>query len=178
MSSSTFLGFVRKLNFNLRLTIFSPQLFWSIPFLVPDNVDIINDLVLNRVPGELRTLEGRTLLNHELLECDLDDALSVTDYLSTLQHSGVLSHILKLNVGVCVMITTGRNLDVSAGLTNGVNVVVKSILPFMLLVSTLKDRTIHWIPRITFSFITWQGADVKRVRFPVRLCFAVTDCSP
>ena len=33
---------------------------------------------------------------------------------------------------------------------------------------------IDWIPRITFSFITWQGMDVKRVQFPVRLCFAVT----
>ena len=89
MSSSTFLGFVRKLNFNLRLTIFSPQLFWPIPFPVPDNVDIINDLVLNRVPGELRTLEGRTLLNHELLECELDDAFSMNNYLSTLQHNGI-----------------------------------------------------------------------------------------
>ena len=38
----------------------------------------------------------------------------------------------------------------------------------------MKDGiTIHWIPRITFSFITWQGADVKRVQFPARLCFAV-----
>ena len=27
---------------------------------------------------------------------------------------------------------------------------------------------------ITFSLIPWQGVDVKRVQFPVRLCFAVT----
>ena len=37
----------------------------------------------------------------------------------------------------------------------------------------LKDGTVHWIPRITFSFITWQDVDVKRVQFPVRLCFAL-----
>ena len=47
---------------------------------------------------------------------------------STLQHSGVPSHILKLNVGICVMLT--RNLDVSAGLTNGAKLAVKSILPY------------------------------------------------
>lgn len=137
-----------------------------------DNVDIINDLVLGRVPGELHTLEGRTLLNHELLECEVDDAFAMTVYLSTLQHSGVPSHVLNLKVGVCVMLT--RNLDVSAGLTNGAKVIVKAILTYTLQVSTLKDGTIHWIPPITFSFITWQGVDVKRVQFPVRLCFAVT----
>ena len=36
-------------------------------------------------------------------------------------------------------------------------------MPHTLQVSTLKDGTIHWIPRIAFSFITWQGVDVKRV---------------
>ncbi|CAN0514437.1 unnamed protein product, partial [Scytosiphon promiscuus] len=86
--------------------------------------------------------------------------------------SGVPSHIIKLKVGVCVMLT--RNLDVSAGLTNGAKVVIEGILPYTLKVSTLKGETVHWIPRITFSFITWQGVDVKRVQFPVRLCFAVT----
>ena len=47
-------------------------------------------------------------------------------------------------------------------------------MPHTLQVSTLKDGTIHWILRTSFSFITWQGVDVKRVQFPVRLCSAVT----
>ena len=33
---------------------------------------------------------------------------------------------------------------------------------------------VPFIPHITFSFIPWQGVDVKRVQFPVRLCFTVT----
>ena len=41
-------------------------------------------------------------------------------------------------------------------------------------VCTLENGTIRWIPPITFSFMTWQGVDVKRVQLPVRLCFAVT----
>ena len=48
------------------------------------------------------------------------------------------------------------------------------IMSHTLQVSTLKYDTIHWIPRIGFSFITWQGVDVKQLQFPVRLCFAVT----
>ena len=48
------------------------------------------------------------------------------------------------------------------------------IMSHTLQVSTLKYDTIHWIPRIGFSFITWQGVDVKQLQFPVRLCFAMT----
>ena len=48
------------------------------------------------------------------------------------------------------------------------------IIPHTLQVSTLKDVTIHWIPRMSCSFMTWQGVDVKRVQFPVRRCFDVT----
>ena len=47
-------------------------------------------------------------------------------------------------------------------------------MPHTFQVSTLKDGTIRWIPRITFSFITWQGVDVKHFQFPARLCFAAT----
>ncbi|CAM9151056.1 unnamed protein product [Ectocarpus sp. 12 AP-2014] len=32
----------------------------------------------------------------------------------------------------------------------------------------------HWLPRMGFSFVTWQGVAAKRAQFPVRLCFSVT----
>ncbi|CAN0447843.1 unnamed protein product, partial [Laminaria digitata] len=133
-----------------------------------DNVDIINGLVLNRVPGELLTLEGRTLLNHELLECELDDAFAMTDYLSTLRHSGEPSHILKLKSG------SVRHANTPGSTKMGPSSKTSCLTRSKFLPVLLKDGTIHWIPRITFSFITWQGVDVKRVQFPVRLCFAVT----
>ena len=47
-------------------------------------------------------------------------------------------------------------------------------MPHTLQVSALKYVNIRWIPHITFSFITWQGVDVKCVQFPVHLCFALT----
>ena len=47
-----------------------------------------------------------------------------------------------------------RNLDVPAAWTHGTNVVTTTTLQYTLQVSTLKDGTIHWIPRIAFLFIT------------------------
>lgn len=35
------------------------------------SVDLINDAVLKRVPGDAYTLHGRTRLDHEHLECDV-----------------------------------------------------------------------------------------------------------
>lgn len=67
----------------------------------------------------------------------------MTDYLFTRQQSGVMSHVLNLKLGVCVMRT--RNLDVSSGLTNGAKVIVLNVTPYTLHVSTLKHGTIHWI---------------------------------
>ena len=47
-------------------------------------------------------------------------------------------------------------------------------MPHTLQASTLKDGTIHWIPLVTVSFVTWRGVDIKRTQFLGRLCFDVT----
>ncbi|CAB1097480.1 unnamed protein product [Ectocarpus sp. CCAP 1310/34] len=67
-----------------------------------------------------------------------------------------------------------RNLDISNGLCNSTKLVVLHITNFTLRAKNLKDGVEHFIPRITFGFITRQGVAVKRVQFPVRLCFAIT----
>ena len=139
-------------------------------------VDDINDLVLSRVEGEEHVLEGRSVLDHEHLECDLNDAFCMSDHLCTVHHSGVPSHTLRLKVGIVVMLT--RNLDISQGLCNSSKLVVLDISRYTLRVKTLTDGIEHFLPRITFGFITKQGVAVKRVQFPVRLCFAVTYTSP
>lgn len=135
-------------------------------------VDDINDLVLSRVEGEVHVLEGRSVLDHEHLECDLNDAFCMSDHLCTVHHSGVPSHTLRLKVGIVIMLT--RNLDISQGLCNSSKLVVLDISQYTLRVKTLTDGIEHFIPRITFGFFTKQGVAVRRVQFPVRLCFAVT----
>ncbi|CAN0439159.1 unnamed protein product, partial [Ectocarpus fasciculatus] len=137
-----------------------------------DTVDDINDRVLTRIPDVCHTLEGRTLLDHEHLEGDTDDVFCMSDYLSLLQPPGIPAHTIRLKKGVVVMLC--RNLSIDDKLTNGSKVLVMDINAYTLQVKTLDDGTIHWLPRITFKFVTWQGVAVKRVQFPVRLCFAVT----
>lgn len=137
-----------------------------------DSVDDINTKVLAKVPGHCHTLEGRTLLDHEHLEGDLTDTFCMSEYLSLLQPAGVPAHTIHLKTDVVVMLC--RNLSVDDRLTNGTKVVLLEIKPYTLKVQTLDDASVHWLPRITFKFITWQGVAVERVQFPVRLCFAVT----
>lgn len=137
-----------------------------------DNVDDINAAVLSRFPGVSHTLEGRTMLDHEHLEGDTNDFFSMSEYLSLLRPSGVPSHTIKLKKGVVVMLC--RNLSIDHRLSNGTKVVVEDIKPYTLQVRTLDTGTIHFIPRISFKFVTTQGVAVKRIQFPVRLCFACT----
>ena len=47
-------------------------------------------------------------------------------------------------------------------------------MPHTLQVSNLKAVPTPWIPRKIFYFLSWQGVDVERARFPARLCLAVT----
>lgn len=137
-----------------------------------DTVDDINNMVLEKMPGELQTVVGRTLLDHECLEGDMEDSFCMSDYLTTVHHSGVPAHTLSLKVGIVVLLT--RNLDVVNRLCNGSKLVVEEIRPYTLRVLCIESGVVHYIPRITFSFKTWQSIAVKRVQFPVRLCFAVT----
>lgn len=142
--------------------------------ITPLNVtgDDINDLVLSRVEGEVHVLEVRSVLDHENLEFDLNDAFCMSEHLCTVHHSGVPSHTLRLKVGIVIMLT--RTLDISQGLCNSSKLVVLGISLYTLRVKTLTEGIEHFIPRITFGFITKQGVAVKRVQFPFRLCFAVT----
>ena len=137
-----------------------------------DSVDEINNSVLSRVPGETYTLQGRTLLDHEWLEGDLDDSFCMNGYLEQLAHGGVPAHTITLKKGIVVMLT--RNISIDDRLTNGSKVLVVDIQPYTLLVKTLDTNKTHWIPRIIFKFVTSRGVEVKRIQFPIRLSFAVT----
>ncbi|CAM9337421.1 unnamed protein product, partial [Ectocarpus sp. 13 AM-2016] len=86
---------------------------------------------------------------------------------------GVPSNAIGLNKDVVVMLC--RNMSIDERLPNGTKVVVLDINPLILQVKTLDaEGTVHWLPRVAFSFITWQGVAVKRVQFPIRLCFCIT----
>ena len=53
------------------LVYLPPPYFICVITMHKDNVDVLNRLVPDRVPGDLRTLEDRTVLSHEFLESEL-----------------------------------------------------------------------------------------------------------
>ncbi|CAM9905295.1 unnamed protein product [Ectocarpus sp. 12 AP-2014] len=144
----------------------------GIIFTHNDSVARVNAAVLAGVDGETYTLQGRTMLDHEHLDPDVDDFFRMSQFLHQMEHSGVLSHGIKLKVGVVVMLC--RNLSIDDCLTNGTKVVIVAIQPFTLKVKTLDHGKMFWLPRFAFNFVADQGVAVKRVQTPVRLCLCLT----
>lgn len=68
-------------------------------------IDDVNNALLERMPGATHILVGRTSLDHENLEGNLEDAFCMSEYLSTLDYSGVPSHTLQIKTGTVVMLT-------------------------------------------------------------------------
>ncbi|CAN0034246.1 unnamed protein product, partial [Ectocarpus fasciculatus] len=95
-----------------------------------DSVARVNAAVLARVDGETYTLRGRTMLDHEHLDPDVDDFFRMSQFLNQVEHSGVPSHEISLKERVVVMLC--RNLSIDDCLTNGTKVVVVAIQPYTL----------------------------------------------
>ena len=97
----------------------------------------------------------------------------MTDYLATLEHSGVRSHNIKLrNWEYTSCQLEKRTCRLSYRM--GPKFLLQPSCPTLCKFVLLKDKTADWIQRITVSFVTWQGVDVTQARFPIRLCLAVT----
>ncbi|XP_062520112.1 uncharacterized protein LOC134195086 [Corticium candelabrum] len=96
-----------------------------------------------------------------------------TDFLNSLDLSGMPPHNLKLKVGCPVMLL--RNLD-APDLFNGTRLIIKQILPHVLEATILtglaqgKDIFILRIPLIP-SDLPFQ---FKRLQFPLNVCFAIS----
>jgi len=89
--------------------------------LCPTNraVDAINDGILERLPGDARTLVGRTVLRDD--PYDNANPFAAPELLDALHHSGVPPTTLRLKVGALCM--TVRNLSSENALMNATRVV-------------------------------------------------------
>ncbi|CAB1111373.1 unnamed protein product [Ectocarpus sp. CCAP 1310/34] len=121
-----------------------------------DSVARVNAAVLSRVQGDMFTLRGRTMLDHEQMDPD----------------SGIPSHEIKLKVGVVVRLC--RNMSIDARLTNGTKVVVQEIQSYTLRVKNLKDGVA--VKRIHFPVRLWFCLTVHRAQGQTldKTCFDLT----
>ena len=153
-----------------------PTEFWSNRAIVTPrhvSVDYLNDLMLQRVPGDEITLNSADVV-------DLDDRglVEVTsDFLNAQNPPGMPPHVLKLKLNAVVILL--RNLDRKRGLVNGTRLQVREVVGNRLLRCDIlsgecRGRTCV-IPRIKLKppksrlHVSWY-----RVQFPVKLAYAMS----
>uniref|UniRef100_UPI00358E6312 ATP-dependent DNA helicase PIF1-like n=2 Tax=Myxine glutinosa TaxID=7769 RepID=UPI00358E6312 len=138
--------------------------------LAPKN-DIVQDInatIIQQLPDQSTWYKSVDTV------VDLDDAVNYpTEFLNSLQPTGVPPHNLQLKVGAPIMLL--RNLDASK-LCNGTRLTVKTLMPHVIeatiITGCAKGEDV-FIPRIPI-IPTDMPFQFKRLQFPVRLSFAMT----
>ncbi len=136
-----------------------------------DGVDEINDMIINKIPGEVFEFKSRDTVYDER-----EAYLYPTEFLNNLNISGLPQHILKVKIGVIVMLL--RTLNPCNGLCNGTRIQItnihKNIIEGIVLVGPYEGTTVY-IPRITLvPSDTRIPFKFRRHQFPIRLSFAMT----
>ena len=130
----------------------------------------INEKCVRMLPGDVVKCQSADSC------CELDDECNYpTEFLNTIQKSGVADHEIHLKTGVPIMLI--RNLDPKNGLCNGVRLIVEKVISNKLILAR-KFGTVetHFIPRITFHVEPSESMPFrwKRRQFPIKLGYALT----
>jgi hypothetical protein len=141
--------------------------------LAPRNkeVSLINAMVLSYLPGALVNF-----LSADSVE-DTEVANTYpSEFLNTLEISGMPSHKLLLKIGAPVILL--RNLDPLAGLCNGTRLIVRRFTMRVVEVEIITGKgagNVAFIPRIKFiSNNSGLPFTFAKKQFPLRLAYAMT----
>ncbi|GBN08688.1 hypothetical protein AVEN_73486-1 [Araneus ventricosus] len=133
-----------------------------------DGVKIINNQLLKKLTGASQIYKSvdTTVETNQAVDYP-------TEFLNSLEHSGIPAHKLELKIGAHIMLL--RNLDPPA-LCNGTRLIVKKLMTNVIEAVILtghsagKDVFIPRIPHIPSDVLF----EFKRLQFPVRLSFAMS----
>ena len=133
-----------------------------------NSVNAINRQIQQQLPGETTSYKSVDTVT------DVNEAVRYpTEFLNSLELSGMPSHNLALKIGSPIMLL--RNLD-APRLCNGTRLCVKSLMPHVIeatiLTGCAKGDDV-FIPRIPMV-PTDMPFEFKRLQFPVRLAFAMS----
>ena len=138
--------------------------------MAPKNSSVskINETLLDLLPGDVKIYKSIDTV------IDQTDVVNYpTDFLNSLEPSGMPPHLLKLKVGAPIMML--RNLYQSK-LCNGTRLIIKKLLPNVIEATIItgpgKGDDV-FIPRIPLM-ATNIPFEFKRLQFPIRLSFAMS----
>lgn len=89
-----------------------------------DSVDAINEHILEQLPGKSRTYESiDTTVNED------EATLYPTEFLNSLDHSGIPQHSLTLKIGALIILMRNLNPPI---LCNGTKLIIVSLMNFII----------------------------------------------
>ena len=88
-------------------------------------VSEINDFILNMLPGMKRIYLSTDTVCKTSSDGDNADILYPVEFINQLEFNGVPSHTISLRIGTPIMLL--RNLNLSAGLCNGIRLIVTQL---------------------------------------------------
>lgn len=117
---------------NLLENINDSTFFQDRAILAPKNaiVDVINNYILDLIPGEEKTYLSYDSPHYAKSGVDKPDDVHTTEFLNTIVASGIPNHKIRLKVGVPVMLL--RNIDQNLGLCNGTRLVITRMGKYVL----------------------------------------------
>ena len=134
----------------------------------------LNKVVLDRLPGQVRTYQSVDSLDTDDSDADLHEL--PVEQLQSIDIASLPPSQLSLKIGAPVMLL--RNLCPQEGLCNGTRMVVTSLRKYCIEARLLGGDfagQLRVIPRIKLTATdTSLGIPLARKQFPVRLCLAMT----
>jgi len=140
---------------------------------INDDVDKLNEIIMDRFPGESKTY----LSADSITDGDLHGVYQ-TDYLNSLTVSGMPPHSMKLKVGAPVMLLRNLRAGPGNGLRNGTRMIISKLGEHIIeaeITSGITKGKKVLIPRITIiPSDTELPFVLRRRQFPIRPCFVMT----
>ncbi|XP_029146885.1 uncharacterized protein [Arachis hypogaea] len=139
-------------------------------------VDDINDYMMSLSSNDIETFLSSDTVSKSKFQNDFIASIHTPEFINTIKCSGVPNHVLKLKVGIPIMLL--RNIDHSAGLSNGTRMVVtklgKRVIKAKILPGTSMGQK-FFIPRMTLTLSDHRiPFKFQRRQFPIMVSYGMT----